>query len=968
MRRTLICVLLTLGLFLPFLAPPSHSLAQPQRGDGRPEQAILQPSGGHGLATAGGYLSAPTAAARPFTHMLLRHEAHVPEGAELTLAVRVSLDGTSWTEWRDIEHNDDLWQESDGPDVEWSETIDVGASARFWQVRAEFKPAPKGDLPTLQRVDVNTVDTHAFAPAHEPAATGGPAVALAKPDVVSRSAWGCPDGQGSRAAPDYRAVNHMVVHHTADSNTLYPSEPDWAARVRAEWSFHTYTRGWGDVGYNYLIDPNGVVYEGRAGGDDAVAFHDTANYGSMGIVLIGTYATVPPTPAAQNALVSMLAWKAAQKGIDPLGSSYYYGCARSRYCYPYNLGAIVPNIAGHRQVTPGHTTCPGAQTMAYLPGIRNRVVQALSGAPVDNGDLTIDEFESGFAKSNANWHEANCGFDGHTYWTYATDNQADSSNSATWRPNIPAAGVYRVYAHIPQGCALAPPPYASAQAKYTITYAGGINEVIVDHDTATAWVDLGAYQFDTGTSGGVSLSDLTTEPFDQRKVVFFDAIRWQRDTGEPGAQVSVALDRTTLASGELLKATFTVRNTSTDGTIMRGQAPRLDLTGGADPGDLNNGYVYDQDECFHSNTSGSYPAFPKEDDRFRVVLGVPGWDQRPNNGCAGPTSNYPWRWGLNADLAPGQQQTIVGYVRFRVPGDYTVQAGMVQEYVKYYHQGISPTSITVTQERTPPGVASYDAALNPLAHVYELVDIPDNFLARTHNPLSITRGAHLGSFAWNGAYNDWGAGGPLPGLGDNFVVEQVRSFIAPATGEYTFGVTSDDGAWLWVDGALVIDNSGLHDDGRAIYDGASTSNVTDTISLSAGPHTVAFKYFERRGLAAAGYGVQMPNAPELHSLPDGLGGGGPPLGSIFLDFPTIRLPADDGGGTGIDHIAWSLNGTAMPDINGPLLETGKLQNGAYHLVYRAVDKVGNRGEQREIDFIVDTNVTIYRVYLPLAAR
>ena len=81
-----------------------------------------------------------------------------------------------------------------------------------------------------------------------------------------------------------------------------------------------------------------------------------------------------------------------------------------------------------------------------------------------------------------------------------------------------------------------------------------------------------------------------------------------------------------------LKVTFTVKNTSSDSTIMRGQAPRLDMDGGADPGDLDNGYVYDQDECFNSNTSGSYPAFPKEDDRFRVVLGIPGWDERPNAG------------------------------------------------------------------------------------------------------------------------------------------------------------------------------------------------------------------------------------------------------------------------------------------------------------------------------------------------
>jgi hypothetical protein len=965
MLRTLIRALLILGLFLPFIAPPVATRAQPQQGDGRPDQAILRPSGGPGLAAGSGYLSAPTATAHPFTHMLLRQEAQVPEGAALTLAVRVSLDGTSWSDWHDVDYNDDLWQESDGPDVEWSETIDVGAEARFWQVRGQFTPAPSGELPVLRRVDVNTVDTQAFAPAQQAPANSA---ALARPGVVSRSAWGCPDGQGSRVAPDYRSVTHMVVHHTADSNSLLPSEPNWAARVRAEWSFHTYTRGWGDVGYNYLIDPNGVVYEGRAGGDDAVAFHDTANYGSMGVVLIGTYATVPPTPSAQNALVSLLAWKAEQKGIDPLGSSYYYGCAYSRYCYPYNLGAIVPNIAGHRQVTPGHTSCPGDQSMAYLPGIRNRVAQALSGAPSDNGDLTIDEFESSFARSSANWHEANCGFDGHTYWTYATDNPAESNNSATWRPNIPATDLYHVYVHIPQGCGLAPPPYASQQAKYTITNADGTKDITVDHNRPDAWVDLGAYTFNKGTGGSVTLSDLTGEPFDQQKVVFFDAIRWVRDTGEPGAQVSLAFDRTTIASGELLKVTFTIKNTSSDSTILRGQAPRLDMAGGADPSDLENGYVYDQDECFNSNTSGSYPAFPKEDDRFRVVLGMPSWDKRPNNSCAGPTSDYPWRWGLNADLSPGHQQTIIGYVRFREPGTYIVQGGVVQEYVKYFQQGVNATSITVTPERTPPAVTSYDAMLNPIAQVYRLVDIPDNFLARTHNPLSIARGDYIGSFVWNGTYSDWSAGGPLPGLADDFVVEQVRSFIAPTAGEYTFGVSSDDGSWLWVDGALVLDNSGLHSDQAELQSGDSTSALTKTINLSAGAHTLAFKYFERRGLAAAGYSIQMPGEAQLHPLTDGLSGGARQVGSAFVDNPNIRIAVDDLGGTGVAHIVWSLNGTAMPDADGGLLETGRLQNGASRLTYQGVDQAGNQGEQYQLNFSVNTDLVVSNVYLPIVAR
>src|SRR5258706_13726033 len=146
MHRTLTHAALLLILALPFLASSPGTRAQPTPSDGRPAQVVLLPSAGIGLAAATSYPSPPTEAARPFTHMLLRREAHVPEGAELTLEVRVSSDGATWTDWHGVGDNDDLWQPSDGPDVEWSATIDVGGLPRFWQVRRQFRPSPQGEL------------------------------------------------------------------------------------------------------------------------------------------------------------------------------------------------------------------------------------------------------------------------------------------------------------------------------------------------------------------------------------------------------------------------------------------------------------------------------------------------------------------------------------------------------------------------------------------------------------------------------------------------------------------------------------------------------------------------------------------------------------------------------------------------------------------------------------------------------
>jgi hypothetical protein len=983
MQRTLIHLTLLLLLALPFLAPPPRTQAQPAPGDGRPDQAILRPSTGIGLAAVSDYLSPPTEAARPFDFVLLRREAHMPEGAGLALELRVSTDGHAWTDWHAAPENDDLWEPSDGPDVWWSEAIGAGTGTRFWQVRAHFTPSPSGALPELRRIDVNTVDTSAFAPARAPVATQAQPspTALSKPGVISRSAWGSPDGQGSRASVSRYPVKHMVVHHTADSN-IRPSG-GWAARVRAIWSFHTITRGWGDVGYNYLIDPDGNIYEGRAGGDDAVAFHDTGNYGSMGVALIGTYSSTPPSSAAQNALVGLLAWKASQKGIDPLGSSYYYGCDISKYCRPFNGGAIVANIAGHRQVTPGHTTCPGDATMALMPSIRNRVKQLLSNGPNDNGDLTVDNLESGFTPSDAGWHAAGCGYGGHTYWTYATDGAVPSSNAATWRPNIPTTRTYRVYAYIPQGCGLAPPPYASTKAKYTIAHAGGTSDVQIDQNTASEWVDLGLYSFSQGTAGNVQLSDLTGEAFEQQKVLFFDAIKWvPEDAAATNVEIqNVAFDRTSITSGELLKVTFTVRNSGD--TTLYTQEPQASRT--PDGTAFNDGqgerpddaYVYDQGECFASNPSGSYPAYPKESNRFRLTLGPTDLDEIS---CAAAFGKYPWRWGLNGDLKPGQTRDIVGYVRFREKGTYTLRANVLQEYVKYRYDekdGFEQATITVTDEQFKPEAARHDALLNPMARVYRLGQVPDNFLARTHNPLSIPRAVELDSFPWQGEFINWGAGGPLPGLDDNFVIEQVRSFTAPSSGQYTFGITSDDGAWLWVDGQLVVDNSGLHaihDPNEATDTSYVTSDVTGTISLSAGPHTIAFKYFERGGYAAAGYSVQMPGEPSLRMLPDRLGGGALQLGNTFVEHPRLLIAADDTGGSGLDYIRYSWDGSHWLD-NTPclgrdclLLDLGMLQNGAYHVYYVGVDKAGNTGQQQELVFNVDTSIVVKRTYLPIATR
>ncbi len=923
--------------------------AQTTTSDLKPQvSSIAQDAFTPSAAQAGGSVveTDQRTASAPFTYMMLRWQATEPTSSTLTIEVRTSNDGSSWTNWSEAHENDDFIDPNDPEDLHWSGSIYTGP-ARFYQLRVTRVAGPDGTLPNFSNVEVHTVDPSIVGTATAKPASDGAvsAMGVARPGYVSRTGWGNPQGESApNAPPAYYTANHLVVHHTADSNSLGSNEPNWAARVRAEWSFHTYSRGWGDIGYNWLIDPNGVIYAGRAGSTDlsrdAVGFHDTANYGSMGVSLIGTYSTVSPTTAAQNSLVDLLAWKASQRNIDPLGSSWYYGCSRSNYCAPFNSGSVVLNIAGHRQVTPGHTTCPGDRGIDILPSVRQRVSQRLRGGSSDNGDLTIDEHEASFT-SGGSWHDRSCGYAGHSFWTYTTNGSGGvaSTNWGVWRPNLPQTGHYKVLVHIPQGCAIAAPPYATTNARYEIRHAGGTETRTVDQNTAQEWVELGTFQFNAGTGGAIKLTDLTNEPYSARKVIFFDSVQWVYQAPPPqeasAELVSATVRTTNIGVGEVVPIEFTIKNTGS--VNLETQAPEA--------GAANNsadGWVYDEAECFAG--SASYPAYPKEPNRLRVTLGFANGSATVPMDCSSGDGGYPWRWGVGWPLKPGETRTMVGYIRFRTPGTYTFKANLVNEFVKYYgldgNGGDRTTaSVTVSPERRAPEPIRLDNKYQAQASVYQMVATPDSLLARTNNPLSILEGNHVGAFNWDGSDQNWLSGGPV-GQTDRFVVRQVRAFHAPTAGTYRFRVTSDDGAWLWIDGNEVARNEGLH----------PVSSAEGSVYLAAGLHTLAVKFFENGGEAYAGYAWMPPGAAGFITVP--APSGARYDGTRFGSGQQLVLATDDLGGSGVRTLRyWIDGGGEQQSASGriPL----SLAHGSHTITYQAEDNNGNKGFQRIVNITVD---------------
>ncbi len=176
------------------------------------------------------------------------------------------------------------------------------------------------------------------------------------PRIYSRAEWGSPEPHSSdRWNPEYRAINRIVVHHTATTMTSDP-----AAMIRAIWHFHANSNGWGDIGYNYLVDGYGNIYQGRyydpayaeVNRKDVVAGHAYGwNYGTTGIAALGDFAGSNEAPEAMlRAIGDIAAFKIHRYGVDPAG---YFG--------------EWPALVGHRDVI--STACP-INIHKHLPSLR----------------------------------------------------------------------------------------------------------------------------------------------------------------------------------------------------------------------------------------------------------------------------------------------------------------------------------------------------------------------------------------------------------------------------------------------------------------------------------------------------------------------------------------------------------------------------------------------------------------------
>jgi hypothetical protein len=163
-------------------------------------------------------------------------------------------------------------------------------------------------------------------------------------------------------------VRYLIVHHSA-SRTGHTGD-EAAGILRGYYDYHTSPeKGWNDIAYNFLIDAEGGIWEGRAGSLDGPVAGD-ATGGNQGfsqlVCLIGDYNAVAPPSASLSALVSVLAWLADRYDVSTTPGSEVTFTSRGSNKHPSGTSVTTPTITGHR--TMSQTTCPGDNLNAYVVG------------------------------------------------------------------------------------------------------------------------------------------------------------------------------------------------------------------------------------------------------------------------------------------------------------------------------------------------------------------------------------------------------------------------------------------------------------------------------------------------------------------------------------------------------------------------------------------------------------------------
>ena len=287
------------------------------------------------------------------------------------VSFRTATEEGAWSAWRSARP-----EEEDGPDA----TSPEGEASRGWKVgnpwwtgeASRIQYGVSGSVTRLRTFFVWSPVTGADV--EEATAVRAAETALAaepdRPTIIRRPAWGA-DESIVRGSPSYADdLLLSVVHHTAGTNSY--SRAQSAAIVRGIQRYHVLSNGWNDIGYNFLVDKYGRIYEGRVGGvgQNVIGAHAQGfNTGSAGVAVLGTYGSTGISAAARSALQRLLAWRLDVAHVDPRSLLNFRSYGNPRF--PTGRIVRLRAISGHRDT--GYTSCPGTALYGRLGAIAQTV-------------------------------------------------------------------------------------------------------------------------------------------------------------------------------------------------------------------------------------------------------------------------------------------------------------------------------------------------------------------------------------------------------------------------------------------------------------------------------------------------------------------------------------------------------------------------------------------------------------------
>ncbi len=305
--------------------------------------------------------------------------------------------GGEWSQWADLDPTDSAPDKGSADATAVAAEGDKTSTGGLWvgdadavRVRVTDGAPPSGLQLTLINPGASAADA---AVTSNKTPSGVAHAATVQPAIHSRADWGADESLRNHnpgcGTPQYTSTIKVgFVHHTVTSNDYTADQVPGV--LRAIYADHVLSNGWCDIGYNFVIDKFGGIWEGRYGGinQPVLGAHTGGfNANSFGVALLGNFDTtspngVQPTPEMLNSLEQLLAWKLGMYGRDALGTTTLVSAGGSDTNYPAGRTVTFNVISGHRDADP--TTCPGQAVYDDLPAIRTATkIDEVGAALVD---------------------------------------------------------------------------------------------------------------------------------------------------------------------------------------------------------------------------------------------------------------------------------------------------------------------------------------------------------------------------------------------------------------------------------------------------------------------------------------------------------------------------------------------------------------------------------------------------------